>query len=108
MAMTGSQEPTLELPHKLVLESRKKLSVSGVKEVESFDEASVVLNTNRGTIIIRGEGLHLQMLSLDGGQVSVDGLVVPSSTKMTLRPAALLLPSVSLTMQLPLHACDCP
>lgn len=75
MAMTGSQEPTLELPHKLVLESRKKLSVSGVKEVESFDEASVVLNTNRGTIIIRGEGLHLQMLSLDGGQVSVDGLV---------------------------------
>ena len=64
-----------EAAHHIVLEEREQLSVSGVEEVESFDEASVVLNTNRGTIIIRGEGLHLQMLSLDGGQVSVDGLV---------------------------------
>ena len=75
MATGNSADLNLELPHKLVLEGRKKLSISGVREVESFDDTAVVLQTNKGTMIIRGEGLHLQMLSLDGGQVSVDGLV---------------------------------
>ena len=75
MATGNSADHNLELPHKLVLEGRKKLSISGVREVESFDDTAVVLQTNKGTMIIRGEGLHLQMLSLDGGQVSVDGLV---------------------------------
>ena len=43
--------------------------------VESFDEEMVVLHTTKGTLVIRGSGLHLQLLSLDGGQVHVDGMV---------------------------------
>lgn len=65
----------LEAPHKVVLEGRNKLSVCGVRDVESFDENTVVLSTVRGTLIVRGENLHLQMLSLDGGQVALDGVV---------------------------------
>lgn len=64
-----------ELPQKLTLEDRKRLSVSGVQEVESFDENAVVLHTNRGLLIIRGRELHLKQLSVDGGQVSVEGTV---------------------------------
>ena len=62
-------------PHELRLDNRGRLSVSGVKEVESFDESVVVLKTVRGLLIIRGEKLRLQALSIDGGQISVHGQI---------------------------------
>ena len=62
-------------PHELRLENRARLSVNGVREVESFDEESVVLHTTKGVLVIRGQQLHLQTLSIDGGQVLVDGSV---------------------------------
>ena len=65
------QAQELELPHRLTLDARSRLSMTGVTEVESFDEGTVVLVTTRGTLIVRGTGLHLQMLSLEGGQVSL-------------------------------------
>ena len=68
-------EPNRTLPHELRLDNRSKLSVSGVSEVESFDETTVVLHTARGVLIIRGENLHLQTLSIDGGQVAVRGTI---------------------------------
>ena len=60
-------------PHALQLDNREKLSVSGVREIESFDENAVVLHTARGVLIIRGSGLHLKTLSIDGGNVAVTG-----------------------------------
>lgn len=70
-----SDAPAITAPHKITLEGRSRLSVTGVTDVESFDETMVVLKTNRGTLVIRGSGLHLQNLNLDGGQVSADGTV---------------------------------
>ncbi len=69
------EEKALELPHRLVLEDRRQLTLNGVTEVESFDETTVVLHTTRGTLVLHGRQLHLSMLSLDGGQVHVDGTV---------------------------------
>ena len=71
----AANENLPEAPHRLVLDSRRKLSMSGVIEVESFDESAIQLTTTRGPVLIRGTGLHLQMLSLDGGQVAVDGTI---------------------------------
>ena len=71
----GYEEKALENPHRLNLDGRSRLTMSGVTEVESFDEAMVVLHTTKGTLVVRGQGLHLQLLSLDGGQVHVDGTV---------------------------------
>ena len=62
-------------PHRLSLEGRGKLSVTGVQDIESFDEQSVVLVTTQGLLIVSGSGLHLQSLSLEGGGVSIDGTV---------------------------------
>ncbi len=62
-------------PHELRLDNRARLSVSGVREVESFDETVVALTTVRGLLIVRGENLQLQALSIDGGQVTVSGLI---------------------------------
>ena len=57
------------LPHKLTLEERTKLSVSGVEEVESFDDDRIELRTVRGRLMITGEGLHIGKLSLETGEL---------------------------------------
>ena len=62
-------------PHELRLDARSRLNVTGVRDVESFDENTVVLNTVGGLLIVRGDALHLQSLSIDGGQVSVQGRI---------------------------------
>ena len=68
-------EEQLRLPHKLTLNERKGLAMTGVTEVMSFDEESVVLETALGTLTVHGQGLQLKNLSLDGGQVAVEGSV---------------------------------
>ncbi len=70
--MTGDN---LQFPHKLTLNERKSLTMTGVTEVVSFDDTAVVLHTQLGTLEIQGEDLKLKTLSLDGGQVAVDGHV---------------------------------
>ena len=62
-----------EAAHHIILEERERLSVSGVEEVESFDENTIVMSTTRGTLVIRGENLHIEKLSLDGGDLRVEG-----------------------------------
>ncbi len=68
-------EQKLSLPHKLTLNERKELTMTGVTEVVSFDDAAVVLRTCLGNLVIQGRELHLKTLSLDGGQVAVDGQI---------------------------------
>ena len=63
----------LTLPHKLSLNERKSLTMSGVTEVVSFDDTAVILHTALGTLEIQGQGLQLKTLSIDGGQIAVDG-----------------------------------
>lgn len=67
------------LPHRLTLNERRQLSVTGVSEVVSFDENIVVLHTELGTLVIQGKELQLKTLSLEGGQVAVDGTVAALS-----------------------------
>lgn len=61
------------LPHSLILENRKCLSLSGVKDVGSFDEEAVIIYTDFGELNIRGKSLHISKLSLDSGEVTIDG-----------------------------------
>lgn len=63
------------LPHKLCLNERKELTMTGVTEVVSFDDSTVVLRTALGTLLIQGQQLQLKTLSLDGGQVAVEGSI---------------------------------
>ena len=61
--------------HHVILEGRERLSVSGVEEVERFDEESVVMETSQGTLVVSGQGLHIEQLSLDGGELRVEGTI---------------------------------
>ena len=63
----------IQMPHGLSLEERSRLTMTGVTEVISFQETSVVLHTSLGTLIVQGNDLKLKTLSLEGGQVAVDG-----------------------------------
>ncbi len=63
------------LPHHVILEGRSRMSVAGVEDVESFDEQSVICSTSKGTLIIKGESLHIDKLSIEGGELSVEGTI---------------------------------
>ena len=65
----------LPLPHRIILDQRSRLTVSGVDGVESFDEGSIVMTTRAGSLIVQGSGLHIEKLSLDGGDLLVNGTV---------------------------------
>ena len=62
-------------PHKLTLNDRHSLTVTGVSDVISFDDNAVIMATALGTLSVHGNGLQLKTLSIDGGQVAVEGQV---------------------------------
>ena len=67
--------PEDHFPHKLTLNERKSLTMTGVTEVVRFEEATVVLKTSLGLLTVQGQELKLKTLSLEGGQVAVDGQI---------------------------------
>ncbi len=68
-------EEHFQLPHKLTLDQRKQLHLTGVTEILRFDDSCVAMKTSMGTLVVHGSGLQLKTLSLDGGQVAVSGTV---------------------------------
>ncbi len=62
-------------PHSVSMDDRCRLNVTGVDDVESFDEATIVMNTSQGNLIVRGSGLHISKISLDVGEIKVEGMI---------------------------------
>lgn len=68
-------ETQMALPHKLALNQRNHLTMSGVTEVVSFDENEVIVNTDLGRLTVQGQQLQLKTLSVEGGQIVVEGSI---------------------------------
>ncbi len=64
---------TLKLPHNIILEDRKNLTVSGVVDIDSFDEQIIILYTDMGELTVRGYDLHINKLNVDTGELTVEG-----------------------------------
>ena len=62
-------------PHSLILDNRKKLSLTGVEDVSGFNEETVSLKTTAGGLIVKGSGLHIGRLDLDTGDVEIEGVI---------------------------------
>lgn len=63
------------LPHKLTVEERERLTMTGAREVLHFDDKMAQLDTARGEITVFGQGLKLKTLSLEGGTVLITGQI---------------------------------
>lgn len=65
--------------HNIIMESREKLTVSGVEDVSGFDENEIIMTTVCGSLVVRGTELKIDKLSLDTGDVAVRGLITDLS-----------------------------
>lgn len=61
--------------HKLSLQDRELLEISGVTNVEKFTESEILLDTVRGTLSIKGEKMHMKQLNLEVGNITIVGLI---------------------------------
>ena len=69
------EEKVVNISHKMILDNRKEASVTGVKDVISFDEKEILLQTADGKLQIRGSGLHVKGLNLEKGEAALAGHV---------------------------------
>ena len=63
----------MPVPHNVILEDRRRLTVSGVCDVDSFDEQTVIVFTQMGELTVKGEDLHINRLSLEMGELALEG-----------------------------------
>jgi sporulation protein YabP len=75
MEVIGGMEPKKNPRHEIMMFNRKKLEITGVLNVESFDNEEFLLETECGFLCIKGQNLHMKNLSLETGQVSIEGYI---------------------------------
>lgn len=61
--------------HKMVLANRRTCNLTGVNDVLSFDVNEIILETDQGMLMIKGSDLHVNRLTLDKGEVDIEGKV---------------------------------
>ena len=73
MRMPGEERKRAPSRHSIQIDKRESVSVTGVTDVISFDEETVIGETEMGVIIIRGVNLHVNRINLESGELSVRG-----------------------------------
>ena len=63
----------LHTRHTVLMEGRNMLVITGVTDIDSFDEESVAVFTEVGELVARGRGLHINKIDVDSGELSLDG-----------------------------------
>ncbi len=69
-------EQKIRKPNSVTLENREKLFVTGVNDVESFDDRCVVAYTDYGQMTVQGERLNITKLSVESGDLAIEGTIV--------------------------------
>lgn len=63
------------IPHSITVDSRKRIALTGVLDIDSFNEQGVIVLTDLGVLIIKGNDLHINKLNVESGDVSIDGSI---------------------------------
>jgi len=71
MPMEEKKRPSSR--HSLNIDKRESVAVTGVIDVISFDEESVICESEMGVIVIRGVNLHVNRINLESGELAVSG-----------------------------------
>ena len=67
------QDKTVKQNQNIILENRKSLSISGITDVDSFDEKEISLYTQLGELTIQGRDLHIDSMSVETGDMTITG-----------------------------------
>lgn len=69
------QKRTVTMPHSVYIDDRKSMKLTGICEIDSFDEQTVVLNTDLGRLTVKGDGLKITGLDVDSGDCGISGSI---------------------------------
>ena len=69
------EKRTVKLPHNIIMENCKDLTVTGVTDIDRFDEEMIVAYTECGELTIKGQMLHINKLDVQTGEMTVDGQI---------------------------------
>lgn len=69
-----------KMPHNIIMEGRKKLSVTGVLDIDSFNEQGIIALTDFGILIIKGSDIHINKLNVASGDVVIEAKEIASIT----------------------------
>ena len=68
-------EEVIRSNHNIIIEDRKKLTLSGVKDVISFDDETLLLETALGRLTVKGAGLHIVNFDTASGDLFAEGKI---------------------------------
>ena len=71
----NDRQEKITLPNNIILKDRKELSVSGVTDMDSFDETTVIAYTDLGELTISGTDIHIEKLNIDTGELVITGKI---------------------------------
>ena len=69
----AEEKKTAKVPHSVILENRKSFTATGVSNVDSFDEQTIVAYTDLGELVVKGKNLHINKLNVETGELTLDG-----------------------------------
>lgn len=64
------------MPHSLIMENRRRLNISGVTDVESFDDQTVVMTTCKGGLTVKGNELNIEKFSTELTEIGITGEII--------------------------------
>jgi sporulation protein YabP len=67
------QDKTAGKNQNIILENRRSLSISGITDVDSFDEKEISLYTQLGELSVQGRELHIDSMSVETGDMTITG-----------------------------------
>ena len=73
--MNRGESAAAEKSYGMTMEKRSRAAITGVTDVESFDETAVILHTHGGRLILTGSGLLVARLQLEEGRLTVEGSI---------------------------------
>jgi len=69
----AEEKKVFKTAHNIIIENRKNITVSGVMDIDSFDEENVIVFTELGELAIRGANLHINKIDVNAGDLTMEG-----------------------------------
>ncbi len=70
------EDKKIQAMHNVIIENRAKLTLTGVKDIHSFDDELVLVETEMGILTIKGTDLKMNKLNLDNSELSIEGKII--------------------------------